>query len=83
MTYINKLTLLYPWVGIKLVGVVGGVLQNDDDKLLIAVIVSPMSSPSWDSKNVALSELLDFLMAVEKPLPPLFLLLLLNPRLLR
>lgn len=53
-----------PWVLVELVGIVRVVVENNDNKLLIAVVVNPVSITGPDGDDVSLLEFLNLLMSV-------------------
>ena len=66
---ILKLSLmrcLYPWMEVQLVGVVTDVQKNNSNKLLITIVIGPMSRASRHSEEVTGAYVADLLMAVSE-----------------
>lgn len=60
----------YPRVLVELVGIVGVVLQNNDDEVLVAVVVGPVSISGSDCDHIALFQEADLLMTIGEFLAP-------------
>ena len=54
----------YSGIVIKLVVDVAGIKKRNKDKLLVAIVVAPVSNSGGDGKNVTLSEMSKLLVAV-------------------